>query len=102
MMTSYPSASGMPERARVDAREGSRARTLPEAVILKRLAADLLVLAFCPGLPATTTMDTDLGATGAFAVTPTEATALRKPRPDTLAGAAMRAVDMVKDAMIIV
>ena len=97
---SYP-RSGMPERARREAREGRRDRTLPLAVILNRLAADLFVLTFAPGLPATTVVATDLAATGAaLAGTRTAETARRKPRPDTLEGAARRAEDTVKDAIV--
>ena len=49
-----------------------------------------------------TVIATALGATGAgFAVRRTAAMALRKPRPETFAGAAKRAVDIVKDAMVL-
>ena len=76
-------------------------RTLPEAVILKRLAADLLVLALAPGLPHTTENAaracTGLDYTGIA----TADTALRKPRPETLAAGALTAeADMTKEAMV--
>ena len=75
---------------------------MPEAVILKRLAADLLVLALAPGLPHTTENAacawTGLAAALGIA---TADTALRKPRPETLtAGALTAEADMTKEAMV--
>ena len=49
-----------------------------------------------------TVIATALVATGAgFAARRTAEMALRKPRPETFAGAARRAVDIVKDAMVL-